>query len=724
MAAARVEVEPKAAQEAAQVPPAEGIKARMTQNAQNAGKAEEKSPPEKKLLVQNILPTTVMGVGHFRNLRQARAEGKALKSLSTSLRERDENLEGPCALGCIVSACCQRFNNIRFFMIFYCILLISQGMIFGLVDLSIDHFQKVYHLKATEILAPSLTYDISSCLVAILIAYYGGRGNRPRWIAVSSILVGMGSLLFSYPYLTGGDYQLKIEIEDICQATKVIGTCQDALPSFKSKYTSFFIFGQIVQGIAGIPLYILGITFLDDSVDRYSSGIYLGLGEASTMTGYALGIAIGAPQVQTFVNSTSSTYTTENNGGIHWLWTWWIDFLLAAFIAWSTLIPLSCFPHSIPGTARLKAEKRKQPGWPDARLEQLEFGTTIKDLFASVMILMKNQVFVCLALSRATENLLVIGVSEFLPKYIENQYELTPTVAATLAGLVLFPGGAIGQLLGGVIISKLEMSCKAIMRFVMATSTITLILLVFIVFVRCERVQFAGITENYEGTGQLGNLTAPCNSQCECSSSFYSTICGRDNVEYFSPCFAGCTDTKIFGSRRLYYNCSCITKGLSTQDDQGDFNDAESGKCDAKCYKLPLFIAFFFSTIVFAGFSGIPGTVAILRIVSEEQHSLALGVAFVILRIFGTIPGPLVFKMVGESSCTFRDTGICGSAGSCWIYNKTKMAYLLVGICFLCKGLTIFFTAVAFCIYSRPTKESTNTLSSPGEGKSKRKGTN
>nr|XP_003404780.1 solute carrier organic anion transporter family member 6A1 [Loxodonta africana] len=695
MAAARVEVEPKAAQEAAQVPPAEGIKARMTQNAQNAGKAEEKSPPEKKLLVQNILPTTVMGVGHFRNLRQARAEGKALKSLSTSLRERDENLEGPCALGCIVSACCQRFNNIRFFMIFYCILLISQGMIFGLVDLSIDHFQKVYHLKATEILAPSLTYDISSCLVAILIAYYGGRGNRPRWIAVSSILVGMGSLLFSYPYLTGGDYQLKIEIEDICQATKVIGTCQDALPSFKSKYTSFFIFGQIVQGIAGIPLYILGITFLDDSVDRYSSGIYLALGEASTMTGYALGIAIGAPQVQTFVNSTSSTYTTENNGGIHWLWTWWIDFLLAAFIAWSTLIPLSCFPHSIPGTARLKAEKRKQPGWPDARLEQLEFGTTIKDLFASVMILMKNQVFVCLALSRATENLLVIGVSEFLPKYIENQYELTPTVAATLAGLVLFPGGAIGQLLGGVIISKLEMSCKAIMRFVMATSTITLILLVFIVFVRCERVQFAGITENYEGS-YVEELT-------------FKLIQVIGQIQFLWP---------------LYYNCSCITKGLSTQDDQGDFNDAESGKCDAKCYKLPLFIAFFFSTIVFAGFSGIPGTVAILRIVSEEQHSLALGVAFVILRIFGTIPGPLVFKMVGESSCTFRDTGICGSAGSCWIYNKTKMAYLLVGICFLCKGLTIFFTAVAFCIYSRPTKESTNTLSSPGEGKSKRKGTN
>ncbi|XP_004375127.1 solute carrier organic anion transporter family member 6A1 [Trichechus manatus latirostris] len=722
MEAALAEVEAQEAQEeAAEVQPAEGFKAGKTQKAQNAGKAKEKQPMEKKVF-RNILPTTLINVHPFRDLRQAWTKGNALRSLSTTLRERDENLEGPCALGCIVSLCCQRFNNIGCFMIFYCILLLSQGIIFGLVDLSIDHFQKDYHLKAIESLLISLTYDISSCLVAIFIAYYGGRGNRPRWIAVSSILIGMGSLLFSYPYITGGDYQLKTEIEDICQATKVISTCQDALPSFQSKYTSFFVFGQIVQGIAGIPLYILGITFVDDSVDRYSSGTYLGLGEASTMTGYALGIAIGAPQVQASVNSTSLNKAKLREDSTHWLWTWWIDFLLAGFIAWTTLIPLSCFPHNMPGTAKLKAEKRNQPNWPDTRLEHLEFGTSIKDLHSAVWILMKNQVFVCLALSRATEYLLIIGVSEFLPKYIENQYELTPTVATTLAGLVLLPGGAIGQLLGGVIISKLEMSCKAIMRFVMATSAITLILLVFIVFVRCETVQLAGITENYDGTGQLGNLTAPCNSQCECSSSFYSSICGRDNVEYFSPCFAGCTDAKIFDSERLYYNCACITKGLSTQDDQGDFNDAESGKCDAKCYTLPLFISFIFSTIVFAGFSGIPGIVAILRIVSEEQHSLALGVAFVILRIFGTIPGPVIFKMVGESSCTFRDTGTCGRAGSCWIYNKTKMAYLLVGICFLCKGLTIFFTAVALCIHSRPTKKNSNMLSAPDDSKRERKG--
>lgn len=42
--------------------------------------------------------------------------------------------------------------------------------------------------------------------------------------------------------------------------------------------------------------------------------------------------------------------------------------------------------------------------------------------------------FVYLSLSRASEYLIIIGASEFLPLYIENQFILTPSEATTLAG--------------------------------------------------------------------------------------------------------------------------------------------------------------------------------------------------------------------------------------------------------------------------------------------------
>lgn len=99
--------------------------------------------------------------------------------------------------------------HIAFFLFSFYIL----GIVFGLIDLSIDTFQKAYHLSNVENLLLSLTYDISSCLIVVFISYYGGKGNIPRWITFSSFLVGFGSLLFAFPYFSDGNYQSSINIE-------------------------------------------------------------------------------------------------------------------------------------------------------------------------------------------------------------------------------------------------------------------------------------------------------------------------------------------------------------------------------------------------------------------------------------------------------------------------------------------------------------------------------
>uniref|UniRef100_A0A8C9KGG1 Solute carrier organic anion transporter family member 6A1 n=1 Tax=Panthera tigris altaica TaxID=74533 RepID=A0A8C9KGG1_PANTA len=580
--------------------------------------------------------------------QQGNDQAVARPALRKKTREGKESLERPCGLGCIVIPSCQRFNNIQCFLVFFCILVVSQGIVFGLVDLSIDTFQKENHLGTSENLVLSLTYDISSCLIVLFISHYGGRGNIPRWIAFSSFLVGLGSLFFAFPYISDGRYQLSADPE--------------------------------------------------------------GLMDASLILGYSLAYVIGAPLMK---GAENNTFPIRNKELLVPPESWWIYFGFVSLTAWITLIPLSCFPHSVGGDSKIKAEKRKQLHPFDNKFKDKELGTSIKDLFANTWVLMKNPVFICLALTKASESLVLIGASEFLPIYIENQFVLTRTTATKIAGLVLLPGGALGKLLGGIIVSKLHMSCKALMRFTIVTSVISLVFFGFVIFVRCDTIPFAGINADYDGTGQLGNLTAPCNSHCRCSSSLYSAICGRDHIGYFSPCFAGCIQSKIIQDHKAYYNCSCIQEGLTTADDQGDFIDARPGTCDAKCYKLPLFIAFIFSTILFSVFSGVPNTLTILRIVSDNQRSLALGLALVFLRIFGTIPGPIVFKMTADISCIFRETEYCGDKGNCWIYNKMKMAYLLVGICCICKVVTIFFTAIAFCLCKYLPKDNSEILHMP-----------
>lgn len=44
-------------------------------------------------------------------------------------------------------------------------------------------------------------------------------------------------------------------------------------------------------------------------------------------------------------------------------------------------------------------------------------------------------------------------------------------------------------------------------------------------------------------TGEMGNLTAPCNANCNCLRSYYYPLCGSDGIQYFSPCFAGCLNS-------------------------------------------------------------------------------------------------------------------------------------------------------------------------------------
>uniref|UniRef100_A0A4W2F631 Kazal-like domain-containing protein n=1 Tax=Bos indicus x Bos taurus TaxID=30522 RepID=A0A4W2F631_BOBOX len=441
-----VQVQPEVAQAPEQVQSQAEQGAPSKSTGPPAAEAEKAGPKRPHL---RIFPVSLLKLGAF-SKQGGGQTGATRRGAKTGLGHRKGSLEGPCGWSCLVFPWCQRFNNVRCFLIFFCILVTAQCVVFGLVDLSTDSFKKENNLSIIENIFLSLTYDISSCLVVVFIAYYGGKGNIPRWITVSSFLVGSGSLLFAFPYFSVEDSQMNVEFEGIVEAVGILG--------------------------------------------------------------YSLGYTIGAPLIKVSV------------------------------------------------------------------------------------------------------------------------------------------------------------------------------------------------------IGQLGNLTAPCNSHCKCSSAFYSATCGRNDIGYFSPCFAGCTQSKTLKASKTYYNCSCIKEGLTTSDDQGDFIDATKGTCDPKCYKLPLFIAFIFATIVFSAFAGVPSILTILRIVSDKQRPLAMGMTFVILRICGTLPGPVIFKIIRETSCIFRDTERCGSTGNCWIYYKTKMAYLLVAVCFTCKVATIFFNAVALSLYRNLPQENSDVL--------------
>ncbi|KAK2504380.1 hypothetical protein MC885_004734, partial [Smutsia gigantea] len=355
--------------------------------------------------------------------------------------------EGPYGWGNFQPRVFQRCNTPQGFLLHFCLLAVTQGVVVnGLVNISISTIEKRYEMKSSLTGLISSSYDISFCLLSLFVSFLGERGHKPRWLMFASFMIGLGALVFSLPKFCSGKYQLGSLLEDTCLTTRNRTSCTSSSSSL-SNYLYVFILGQLLLGAGGTPLYTLGTAFIDDSVPTHKSSLYIGIGYSMSVLGPAVGYVMGG-QLQTI------TAITEDDP--RWLGAWWIGFLIAWLFAWSLIMPFSCFPKHLPGTAKIQ----------DGKISQ--------------------------AHQNKNKSLIATGFATFLPKFIENQFGLSFSFAATLGGAVLIPGAALGQILGGVLVSKLKMICKNTMKFALLTSTIALALSFVFLFANCENEPFAG----------------------------------------------------------------------------------------------------------------------------------------------------------------------------------------------------------------------------------------
>ncbi|XP_006872378.1 PREDICTED: solute carrier organic anion transporter family member 4C1-like [Chrysochloris asiatica] len=614
--------------------------------------------------------------------------------------------EGPCGWRNFHPKCLQRCNTPQGYLLHYCLLALTQGIVVnGLVNISISTIEKRYEMKSSLTGLISSSYDISFCVLSLFVSFFGERGHKPRWLAFASFMIGLGALVFSLPQFFSGEYQLGSIFEDTCLATRNNTSCNPST-SLLSNYLYVFILGQLLLGVGGTPLYTLGTAFIDESVPTHKSSLYIGIGYAMSILGPAIGYVLGGQLLTVYIDAPMGKRTGITENDPRWLGAWWIGFLLAWVFAWSLIIPFSCFPKHLPGTAKIQAGKISQAHQNKSNsIQQVDenFGKSLKDFPAALKNLMRNTVFMCLVLSTTSEALVTTGFATFLPKFIENQFGVSSSFAATLGGAVLIPGAALGQILGGVFVSKFKLACKNAMKFSLCTSAVALVLSFVFVYAKCENGPFAGVSESYNGTGEMGNLTAPCNANCNCLRSYYYPLCG-DGIQYFSPCFAGCINSVSERQPKIYNNCSCIEeKAKVTSAAESLGFGVKAGKCKTQCAYLPMFLGIFFITVIFTFMAGTPVTVSILRCVNNNQRSLALGIQFTFLRLLGTIPGPIIFGTVIDSTCILWDINECGVKGACWVYNNIKMAHMLVAISVTCKVVTIFFNGLAVFLYKPPS---------------------
>jgi hypothetical protein len=89
-----------------------------------------------------------------------------------------------------------------------------------------------------------------------------------------------------------------------------------------------------------------------------------------------------------------------------------------------------------------------------------------------------------------------------------------------------------------------------------------------------------------------------------------------------------------------------------------------------------------------------PLLMIVLRSVSEEERSFALGMQFVIFRVFGYIPAPILFGNLIDSTCLLWKT-TCGEIGGrCLVYDIEKFRFKYIGLCTTIKFVALSIFAI------------------------------
>ncbi|XP_050774627.1 solute carrier organic anion transporter family member 4A1 isoform X1 [Gopherus flavomarginatus] len=608
-------------------------------------------------------------------LCNAASEKKSNKGVKYVSSEGDK-LE--CGWGAFTPACLQFFNTPKGVLLFLCVASFLQGMIVnGFINTVITSIERRFDLHSYQSGLIASSYDIAACVCLMFVSYFGGNGHKPRWLGWGVLIMGVGSIVFALPHFTTSPSEVHFSEETgICSSHQSM-PCAESV-SILSNYRFVFMLGQFLHGIGATPLYTLGVTYLDENVKSNYSPVYIAIFYTAAILGPAAGYLVGGMFLNIYSEIGKQVDLTPDN--TLWVGAWWIGFLGAGAAALLTAIPILGYPRRLPGSQRYiimrVSEAHQLKDGSQETASDPDFGKTVKDLPRSLLLLLKNPTFIFLCLAGATEATLIAGMSTFGPKFLESQYSLSASEAATLFGYLVVPAGGGGTFLGGFIVNKFKLRCSGIIKLCLLC-TVTSLLPVFIFFIHCPNMPMAGVTQMYDRSILLEsslNLTAACNTECDCLREIYSPVCGSDDIMYYSACHAGCKKISILDSgKKVYHECSCILENDPTGSAQ-----AIAGKCTSSCERRTVLLVFMFFVIFFTFLCSIPALTATLRCVSDRQRSFALGIQWIVVRTLGGIPGPIAFGSVIDLSClVWQDQ--CGEQGSCYVYQNSAMSrYTLI----------------------------------------------
>ncbi|OQR73913.1 solute carrier organic anion transporter family member 1A1-like [Tropilaelaps mercedesae] len=636
----------------------------------------------------------------------------------------------------------QRFVKPIYFTAVYLLFGIFQGAMKTGLNSSMTTIERKFGMSGKMISIVLIMDNITGTVASLAIGYYATKVSRPRILVFGVWLSILACMFFVSPHVLYGGVNTASKEEAVSQtggrhegvsktATQHFTefcNLQDKLSENNINYTLpewgyksvggsrvkpasaqregeaasvaipvliLLSIGNMLNGIGGISFYIAGTTYTDDNVKKKNSPIYFAIIMSLRMLGPLLGVTVNSYFLTLYehpLNPPSGTSARDPR----WIGAWWLPFAVWGAVMAVVSLPLILFPKHI---RRQAVDMRRQQDERQAAATGCARKSTPKSLGEKFK---RDWEDFCLAIKRLSKNrvymwkivgfiFILNGLGGYLmnmPKYIENQYRVSPAKASFLTGSTKVLAMIVAMLVGGMVVRVLRPSARAVCLCGVFADFVNMAVLAAAIFLPCDGWRLSGTETAHDGHLLLETT---CNRACQCNNRFQPFCDVNTSKSYFSPCFAGC-----IGNNLTNIDCSCLggdfdpTSVLHKEESVSSIwnpaNRFVSGFCPNDCNNLIIFIAITTAAKFISTLPRVGSMLVSLRCVDPADKALAIGFTSFLLNVLAAIPYPLIYGTIFDSACLVWGER-SGRKGNCWYYENDILRRRFL-------GLTLFFYGI------------------------------
>ncbi|XP_051170811.1 solute carrier organic anion transporter family member 74D [Leptopilina boulardi] len=628
--------------------------------------------------------------------------------------------ETSCGIGCFRGPFLQKFANKKAYVFLYGVLGCIFGASYAYFNGTITTIEKRFKIPSKTTGIITVGNDISQLFVSVVLSYYAGKGHRPRWIAIGIYTVVLFCCLTMLPHFLYGpgkdalmltkeygiaeqnitnESLLKMkEGKFLCQNKERNDSCTEEDGNFTPQIILFL--AQAISGVGGSLYYTLGVSYMDDNIQKSKTPALISFSYFIRMLGPAIGYGLASFSLKFYISPTlTPTITTQDP---RWLGAWWLGWIILAILLFLFASIVALFPKTLPRAAARKvlaqqkiklASNLKNNDDDDDDDNEQEL-PSINDMIQTFKRLLTNNSFMCNNFASVFYFMGYMPYWIFMPKYIETQYKQSASVSSLITGTVGLVFSAFGILLSGLMISKYKPKARYLAAWNVMIGIISVLGMISYAFLGCSA------NDNQVALQSNGSLKTilPCNEDCHCDYVTFNPVCTQAGQTFISACHAGCTTVELHeDGRKIYTDCSCAMPRQSriesniflnntttfTQEPSEIWSESEifgsaiPGSCPVDCQeKFYIFLA----VVCLLKFSGATGRASnflvSVRCVEEKDKTVAMGFGLMIMSLFAFIPSPILFGYILDKTCLVWGK-TCNGTGNCWLYNGEVLRYLM-----------------------------------------------